>query len=327
MILKGRRSCWRPWGPGLQHSYTSRKGFDQPCLQLHFPPASFSVIHSLWAAKARRCRLFFFFQLRLASLKQGCPFTRPGVNLWSWIYRDDLFVDLDSFQLQPFVLHDLLSHAYTYTSVLFYVRVGAGGRSGWLFGVFKCVTNNMESKQKNVFGTGTPLTCAILIQWWFMVCLSFWFFSLLLKVRRCVKLNAPDNGYIKCSGDGNNYGATCEFSCIGGYELQGSPARVCQYNLGWSGVEPTCARKWVFHHSARRNPAQWFWGQWEFRKGVWGGIQLQCPRDRKFNIIFACPASLHLWLKPLPPLTALAWSSSSKLSTKCHILESFHCAS
>ncbi|RMC06272.1 hypothetical protein DUI87_15703 [Hirundo rustica rustica] len=60
-------------------------------------------------------------------------------------------------------------------------------------------------------------------------------------VRRCVKLNAPDNGYIKCSGDGNNYGATCEFFCIGGYELQGSPARVCQYSLGWSGVEPTCA--------------------------------------------------------------------------------------
>ncbi|XP_068011174.1 sushi repeat-containing protein SRPX isoform X1 [Melanerpes formicivorus] len=66
-------------------------------------------------------------------------------------------------------------------------------------------------------------------------------FLVKVRVRRCVKLNAPDNGYIKCSGDGNNYGATCEFSCIGGYELQGSPARVCQYNLGWSGVEPTCA--------------------------------------------------------------------------------------
>ncbi|POI35811.1 hypothetical protein CIB84_000436 [Bambusicola thoracicus] len=66
-------------------------------------------------------------------------------------------------------------------------------------------------------------------------------FLVKVRVRRCVKLNVPDNGYIKCSGDGNNYGATCEFSCIGGYELQGSPARVCQYNSGWSGVEPTCA--------------------------------------------------------------------------------------
>uniref|UniRef100_A0A8C6VDV1 Sushi repeat-containing protein SRPX n=1 Tax=Naja naja TaxID=35670 RepID=A0A8C6VDV1_NAJNA len=64
----------------------------------------------------------------------------------------------------------------------------------------------------------------------------------LVKVRGCGKLNAPDNGYIKCSGDGDNYGATCDFSCIGGYELKGSPARVCQYNLGWSGTEPTCTR-------------------------------------------------------------------------------------
>ncbi|EMP31636.1 Sushi repeat-containing protein SRPX, partial [Chelonia mydas] len=65
-------------------------------------------------------------------------------------------------------------------------------------------------------------------------------FLVKVRVRRCGKLNAPENGYIKCSGDGDNYGATCEFSCIGGYELQGSPARVCQYNLGWSGTEPTC---------------------------------------------------------------------------------------
>ncbi|XP_065277534.1 sushi repeat-containing protein SRPX [Emys orbicularis] len=65
-------------------------------------------------------------------------------------------------------------------------------------------------------------------------------FLVKVRVRRCGKLNAPENGYIKCTGDGDNYGVTCEFSCIGGYELQGSPARVCQYNLGWSGTEPTC---------------------------------------------------------------------------------------
>lgn len=35
---KGEQSCRRPWGPGLQHSCTSRKSFfDQPCLQLHTP--------------------------------------------------------------------------------------------------------------------------------------------------------------------------------------------------------------------------------------------------------------------------------------------------
>ncbi|XP_015101216.2 sushi repeat-containing protein SRPX isoform X2 [Vicugna pacos] len=66
-------------------------------------------------------------------------------------------------------------------------------------------------------------------------------FRVKVRVRRCGKLNAPENGYMKCSSDGDNYGATCEFSCIGGYELQGSPARVCQSNLAWSGAEPTCA--------------------------------------------------------------------------------------
>ncbi|KAH0508792.1 Sushi repeat-containing protein SRPX [Microtus ochrogaster] len=66
-------------------------------------------------------------------------------------------------------------------------------------------------------------------------------FRVKVRVRRCGKLNAPDNGYMKCSSDGDNYGATCEFSCIGGYELQGSPARVCQSNLAWSGTEPSCA--------------------------------------------------------------------------------------
>uniref|UniRef100_A0ACB8FHP2 Uncharacterized protein n=1 Tax=Sphaerodactylus townsendi TaxID=933632 RepID=A0ACB8FHP2_9SAUR len=65
-------------------------------------------------------------------------------------------------------------------------------------------------------------------------------FLVKVRVRRCGKLNSPENGYIKCSGDGDNYGATCEFSCIGGYDLQGSPARVCQFNLGWSGTEPSC---------------------------------------------------------------------------------------
>ncbi|XP_050996952.1 sushi repeat-containing protein SRPX isoform X1 [Acomys russatus] len=65
-------------------------------------------------------------------------------------------------------------------------------------------------------------------------------FRVKVRVRRCGKLNAPENGYMKCSSDGDNYGATCEFSCIGGYELQGSSARVCQSNLAWSGTEPTC---------------------------------------------------------------------------------------
>lgn len=61
-------------------------------------------------------------------------------------------------------------------------------------------------------------------------------------VRRCSPLFAPDNGYMKCDSDGDNYGATCNFKCTGGYELQGSAARVCQYGLTWSGTDTSCAR-------------------------------------------------------------------------------------
>ncbi|XP_078514388.1 sushi repeat-containing protein SRPX isoform X1 [Lissotriton helveticus] len=66
-------------------------------------------------------------------------------------------------------------------------------------------------------------------------------FNVRIRVKRCNNLIAPENGYIKCSSAGNNYGATCDFSCVSGYELQGSPARVCQSNLAWSGQEPTCS--------------------------------------------------------------------------------------
>ncbi|XP_078088686.1 sushi repeat-containing protein SRPX isoform X4 [Mustelus asterias] len=66
-------------------------------------------------------------------------------------------------------------------------------------------------------------------------------FTIKVKVRRCGKLSPPDNGSIKCSSDGDNYGATCEFSCMGGYELRGSKASVCQYNSMWSVAAPVCA--------------------------------------------------------------------------------------
>ncbi|XP_039601013.1 sushi repeat-containing protein SRPX isoform X1 [Polypterus senegalus] len=66
-------------------------------------------------------------------------------------------------------------------------------------------------------------------------------FSVRVRVRRCNTLSPPDNGHMKCNSDGNNYGATCMFSCMGGYELQGSTARVCQYGLAWAGSEATCA--------------------------------------------------------------------------------------
>ncbi|XP_055500568.1 sushi repeat-containing protein SRPX isoform X1 [Leucoraja erinacea] len=66
-------------------------------------------------------------------------------------------------------------------------------------------------------------------------------FTIKVEVRRCGKLNPPDNGYMRCTSDGDNYGATCNFNCVGGYELRGSKASVCQYNLAWSASAPVCA--------------------------------------------------------------------------------------
>ncbi|NXD37569.1 SRPX2 protein, partial [Copsychus sechellarum] len=59
-------------------------------------------------------------------------------------------------------------------------------------------------------------------------------------VRRCPVLKPPQNGYISCTSDGNNYGATCEYQCDGGYERQGSSLRVCQSTQLWTGSQPLC---------------------------------------------------------------------------------------
>ncbi|KAK2904956.1 hypothetical protein Q8A67_006755 [Cirrhinus molitorella] len=66
-------------------------------------------------------------------------------------------------------------------------------------------------------------------------------FNVRVRVRRCTPLSVPDNGWMKCDSAGDNYGATCEFRCLGGYELRGSAARVCQFNMEWSGLETSCA--------------------------------------------------------------------------------------
>uniref|UniRef100_A0A8C6U0W9 Sushi-repeat containing protein X-linked n=1 Tax=Neogobius melanostomus TaxID=47308 RepID=A0A8C6U0W9_9GOBI len=65
-------------------------------------------------------------------------------------------------------------------------------------------------------------------------------FTVRVRVRRCSPLFPPDNGYMKCDSDKDNYGASCEFKCTGGFDLTGSVARVCQYGLTWSGSDTIC---------------------------------------------------------------------------------------
>ncbi len=101
----------------------------------------------------------------------------------------------------------------------------------------------IECQSSSVFflscnGASLPaMSPGVLCLTWLSVCV----------VRRCSPLFPPDNGYMKCDSDGDNYGATCDFKCTGGYELQGSAARVCQYGLTWSGTDTTCARTYCMH--------------------------------------------------------------------------------
>ncbi|NXG88674.1 SRPX2 protein, partial [Stercorarius parasiticus] len=66
-------------------------------------------------------------------------------------------------------------------------------------------------------------------------------FTVRVQVRRCPVLKPPQNGYLSCTSDGNNYGATCEYLCEGGYEHQGTSLRVCQSTQQWTGSQPLCA--------------------------------------------------------------------------------------
>ncbi|XP_047935357.1 sushi repeat-containing protein SRPX2 isoform X1 [Anser cygnoides] len=66
-------------------------------------------------------------------------------------------------------------------------------------------------------------------------------FRIRVQVRRCPVLKPPQHGYLSCTSDGNNYGATCEYLCDGGYERQGTSLRVCQSTQQWTGSQPLCA--------------------------------------------------------------------------------------
>ncbi|CAJ1058876.1 sushi repeat-containing protein SRPX2 [Xyrichtys novacula] len=65
-------------------------------------------------------------------------------------------------------------------------------------------------------------------------------FIIRVEVRRCTILPPPMHGYLTCSSDGNNYGATCDYHCDGGYELRGTSSRVCQFSRDWDGSPAEC---------------------------------------------------------------------------------------
>lgn len=65
-------------------------------------------------------------------------------------------------------------------------------------------------------------------------------FTVQVEVRKCPALKPPLHGYLTCSSDKNNYGATCEYHCDSGYERSGSSTRVCRFDRSWSDEPPSC---------------------------------------------------------------------------------------
>lgn len=57
----------------------------------------------------------------------------------------------------------------------------------------------------------------------------------------CGDLSRPDNGDYTLTGTFFEDDVT--YTCDAGYELNGSPYRVCQFDGTWSGNDPSCTRK------------------------------------------------------------------------------------
>ena len=64
-------------------------------------------------------------------------------------------------------------------------------------------------------------------------------FTLFLSAQPCPHLNAPLNGSISCTGE-QVTDESCSFLCERGFELQGSPERLCQPNNTWTGLNTYC---------------------------------------------------------------------------------------
>jgi len=67
----------------------------------------------------------------------------------------------------------------------------------------------------------------------------------------CSHLLAPSNGAIFClslSDQSYSYEDVCTCMCNTGYELIGSPQRVCQSYSSWSGDHQQSAPSWSVSH-------------------------------------------------------------------------------
>ena len=64
--------------------------------------------------------------------------------------------------------------------------------------------------------------------------------SVIFAVVDCDSLQSPLNGEVALTV--TTFGSTANYSCIGGYTLNGIPQRVCQADGQWNSSEPACSK-------------------------------------------------------------------------------------
>ena len=67
----------------------------------------------------------------------------------------------------------------------------------------------------------------------------------------CEVLLDPANGMVMLTG--RDPGSMALYSCEMGFMLEGTMTRTCQSDGSWSGTEPTCVCKCIFHKMSKHN--------------------------------------------------------------------------
>ena len=73
-----------------------------------------------------------------------------------------------------------------------------------------------------------------------------YFTQISLQSVRCPPLDHPERGQVTIDAD-RTPGSEAMYSCDGGFNLLGSPTRVCLTNGTWSNMPPTCSSSMSFN--------------------------------------------------------------------------------
>ena len=77
-------------------------------------------------------------------------------------------------------------------------------------------------------------------------CTKIWLYKVTLfhcVEYSCATLESPNHGEMACNSSFLRIGTTCTFSCLPGYDLEGSQQRTCLPSVSWSGNITRCPPK------------------------------------------------------------------------------------